>query len=135
MTPSFFLLLPLFPPDRGTRRKRERSSRVRKKGTKAEKRRAGIVPTTVVSRRGRGEKTLTKKGNVKKEAARGRGTCPRLSPQTDRQTDRAKDRFRIGSGTFHSSCPHSGDTSEGLQQPGTDKHQETTEDLTARVRT
>lgn len=45
-TPSAFLLLPLFPPERGMRTKRERSSRVRKKGTKAANRRDGIVPRT-----------------------------------------------------------------------------------------
>lgn len=46
LTPSAFLLLPLFPPERGMIMKRKRSSRVRKKGTNAEKRRDGIIPTT-----------------------------------------------------------------------------------------
>lgn len=44
-TPSAFLLLPLFPPERGIRIKRQRSTRVRKKGTNAEKKSDGITLT------------------------------------------------------------------------------------------
>lgn len=43
LTPSAFLLLPLFPPERGMTTNRNRSSKVRKNGTKAEKRSGAIA--------------------------------------------------------------------------------------------
>lgn len=45
MTPSVFLF-PLFPPEQGMKTKMRKISRVTKKGTKAEKRRDGIVLRT-----------------------------------------------------------------------------------------
>lgn len=50
LTPSAFLLLPLFPPERGMSTKRKRSKMVKKNGTKAEKKRDGIVVPTNAAR-------------------------------------------------------------------------------------
>lgn len=50
LTPSAFLLLPLFPPERGMSTKRKRSKMVKKNGTKAEKRREGIVDPSNLAR-------------------------------------------------------------------------------------
>lgn len=72
LTPSAFLLLPLFPPERGMRTKRKRSSMVKKNGTKAEKRRDGIVLTT--PNRTRWKETLQNKIKLKSDQRRREGS-------------------------------------------------------------
>lgn len=62
LTPSAFLLLPLFPPERGMSTKRKRNKMVKKNGTKAEKRREGIV---VPSYFANWKETLYKKSTAK----------------------------------------------------------------------